>query len=100
MRFKKKDNSRSKRRKTSETQVHFTVHNGVISNARFGSDPAKTSDSLWDTNDNSDTDSESNCFICGQAGELIICDHANCTKVYHVPCLPISSPPTDEAWYW
>ena len=30
---------------------------------------------------------EDDCFICGDGGELLLCDASNCSKVYHLECL-------------
>lgn len=31
------------------------------------------------------TDEE--CFVCGDGGELLLCDNKTCTKGYHLSCL-------------
>ncbi|XP_065317367.1 histone-lysine N-methyltransferase NSD2-like isoform X2 [Gordionus sp. m RMFG-2023] len=38
------------------------------------------------------------CFVCGDVGELISCDRATCTKVYHVTCVQLSSVPAQGKW--
>ena len=44
-------------------------------------------------------DSEDQCAYCSLGGEVIICDVAGCTKVYHYRCLGLASPPLgDEAF--
>ncbi|KAI9995052.1 hypothetical protein PInf_012044 [Phytophthora infestans] len=45
--------------------------------------------------------SEEKCLLCGFGGELIVCEFAGCTKVYHQFCLGAYPFPKDEdaTWY-
>lgn len=43
-------------------------------------------------------DSDDLCTICGEGGEVIICDHSNCTRVYHILCAGLKELPTGD-WY-
>ena len=36
---------------------------------------------------------ESECFVCGDGGELICCSLNKCPKVYHIACLSMDLPP-------
>eukprot|EP00794_Sanderia_malayensis_P005747 gene5747-6450_t len=36
---------------------------------------------------------EDECYICGDGGELIMCDKATCCKCYHLKCLTLSGMP-------
>jgi hypothetical protein len=36
-----------------------------------------------------DSDSEDNCYICKDGGNLLICDVDNCGKVYHLGCVDL-----------
>ena len=36
---------------------------------------------------------EDDCFRCGEGGELVMCDHNSCPKVYHLQCLKLTKPP-------
>ncbi|KAJ8380024.1 hypothetical protein SKAU_G00008020 [Synaphobranchus kaupii] len=33
------------------------------------------------------------CFLCGQGGELVMCDKKDCPKAYHLLCLNLAKPP-------
>lgn len=33
------------------------------------------------------------CFICGEGGELVVCDNKTCPKGYHIHCLKLKHPP-------
>lgn len=33
------------------------------------------------------------CYRCGNPGELVLCDKANCTKSYHLKCLKLNQLP-------
>jgi hypothetical protein len=36
---------------------------------------------------------EDDCYRCGEGGELVMCDKANCPKAYHLQCLKLTKPP-------
>jgi hypothetical protein len=36
-----------------------------------------------------DSDSEVNCYICKDGGNLLICDRDGCGKVYHLVCVDL-----------
>ena len=38
-------------------------------------------------------DHEDDCFICGDGGELVMCDRGGCAKCYHLECLTIEEKP-------
>jgi hypothetical protein len=42
--------------------------------------------------------SEDNCFVCGDGGDLLLCDFAGCPKVYHQACTKLDVIP-EEDWY-
>lgn len=44
--------------------------------------------------------SEEKCLICSYGGELVVCDFAYCTKVYHRLCLGEYPFPSDESTPW
>uniref|UniRef100_K3WS00 PHD-type domain-containing protein n=1 Tax=Globisporangium ultimum (strain ATCC 200006 / CBS 805.95 / DAOM BR144) TaxID=431595 RepID=K3WS00_GLOUD len=52
------------------------------------------------TEGNSDMESEERCLICGYGGELIVCEFAGCTKVYHQFCLGAYPFPKDDDATW
>ena len=37
------------------------------------------------------------CYICGDGGELILCD-GGCNRAYHLECLELKSIPQDDKW--
>ncbi|ESO90323.1 hypothetical protein LOTGIDRAFT_123404, partial [Lottia gigantea] len=37
---------------------------------------------------------DDDCFRCEEGGELVMCDHNTCPKVYHLQCLNLTKPPT------
>ena len=37
------------------------------------------------------------CYICGDGGELILCD-GGCNRAYHLECLELESIPQDDKW--
>lgn len=43
-------------------------------------------------------DSEDICGICGEGGELLICD-GECLQAFHLRCLGLNSQPTTSLWY-
>ena len=46
---------------------------------------------------------EDDCFVCGDGGELIMCDRNNCSKCYHLKCLTLSGMPRgkwDCPWHF
>lgn len=36
------------------------------------------------------------CFICGEGGDLVICDYQDCYKVYHLSCIGIKELPDGD----
>jgi len=36
------------------------------------------------------------CFICGEGGELLLCDNKTCPKGYHLQCLKLEHSPHGE----
>ena len=36
------------------------------------------------------------CFICGEGGELLLCDNKTCPKGYHLQCLKLERSPHGE----
>ena len=38
------------------------------------------------------------CYICGDGGNLILCD-GSCERAYHMECLNLKSIPDDEEWF-
>lgn len=45
---------------------------------------------------NDDDNSEDSCAVCGEGGELIICDYHGCIRVYHIHCAGLYTVPTGE----
>lgn len=42
---------------------------------------------------------EDDCFICGDGGELLLCDRKGCSKAYHLECLQRKVvPPKSQKW--
>jgi hypothetical protein len=45
-----------------------------------------------------DSDSEDACFVCGDGGQLLICDDDKCGKVYHLACVKLRDMPPGS-WF-
>lgn len=46
---------------------------------------------------------EDDCFVCGDGGELIMCDRYSCCKCYHLKCLTLPDMPKgkwDCPWHF
>lgn len=43
-----------------------------------------------------ETGHEDECFICKDGGDLLLCDHPGCLKVYHLNCLDLDDVPSDS----
>ncbi|CAG0902080.1 unnamed protein product [Darwinula stevensoni] len=41
---------------------------------------------------------ESECFRCGEPGELLLCDYRSCPKAYHLVCLQLDVSPHGKWW--
>ncbi len=42
---------------------------------------------------------EDDCFVCGDGGELLLCDRQMCSKAYHLPCIGRKVvPPKHTKW--
>ena len=42
---------------------------------------------------------EDDCFVCGDGGELLLCDSSKCSKAYHLECLQRKVfPPKSQSW--
>jgi len=40
------------------------------------------------------------CFICGDGGELLLCDNKTCPKGYHLQCLKLEHSPHGEKFIY
>lgn len=45
----------------------------------------------------SDKETDDTCLLCGEGGELIVCDQRECPRVYHTYCVQLSEVPEG---YW
>lgn len=48
------------------------------------------------SNSDSELESDDQCFVCGDGGDLIICESKSCVKVYHLACLNLRKVPAGE----
>ncbi|KAK6622259.1 hypothetical protein RUM44_002066 [Polyplax serrata] len=44
----------------------------------------------------SDKESEDECYVCNDGGELMVCDVPDCPKVYHIECVGLNEWPNEE----
>lgn len=63
-------------------------------------DIAQTGAWSADDDDDIELDSDERCLICGYGGDLVVCEFAGCTKVYHQFCLGAYPFPLDDDVTW
>eukprot|EP00963_Diacronema_lutheri_P008101 scaffold694_cov338-Pavlova_lutheri.AAC.43 len=61
--------------------------------SRYGTGSKKYEISYWNPYETDDSDDI--CAVCGDFGELLCCDGADCTKAYHLKCLQPTERPGD-----
>eukprot|EP00236_Picocystis_salinarum_P001767 CAMPEP_0183829990 /NCGR_PEP_ID=MMETSP0807_2-20130328/3750_1 /TAXON_ID=88271 /ORGANISM="Picocystis salinarum, Strain CCMP1897" /LENGTH=2784 /DNA_ID=CAMNT_0026075313 /DNA_START=47 /DNA_END=8401 /DNA_ORIENTATION=+ len=62
--------------------------------AKYSSGANKYEISYWNPYESDDSDDM--CAVCGDFGELLCCDGANCTRAYHLDCLQAKDRPKEE----
>lgn len=62
--------------------------------AKYSTGANKYEISYWNPYESDDSDDM--CAVCGDFGELLCCDGANCTRAYHLECLKPKDRPGEE----
>lgn len=61
-------------------------------------DDSDSSDESVAGAENGNDNSDDVCAVCGEGGQLLICEYRNCNRVYHFQCVGLTDEPQGE-WY-
>ena len=89
--------------KTLSLQKESSVFQSIQSEKESDCDSENEGDRaqsiLNKSNVSQQTKDEDYCFLCGDGGNLLICDAFRCDRVWHIHCAGLQTMPSEEEWF-